>query len=136
MWLRRLARVGLIIGLTIAVTAASATRHRRPPRVIVDPSTGVAIYERGVLADGSPLQGERANAPSLSGVNAACINCHRKSGLGSIEARNTIPPITARYLFHPPQDSEDAGRLPYLPNSRLDRDPYTCLLYTSPSPRD
>ncbi|MEI6457978.1 MAG: cytochrome C [Pseudomonadota bacterium] len=125
MWLRRLARVGLIIGLTIAVTAASATRHRRPPRVIVDPSTGVAIYERGVLADGSPLQGERANAPSLSGVNAACINCHRKSGLGSIEARNTIPPITARYLFHPPQDSEDAGRLPYLPNSRLDRDPYT-----------
>ena len=36
-----------------------------------------------------------------------------------------IPPVTGRYLYHPPEDSEDAARLPYLPNSRLERPSYT-----------
>ena len=81
--------------------------------------------EQGVLSDGSPLIAQRTDAPSLTGANAACINCHRKSGLGSIEARNVIPPVTGRYLYHPPEDSEDAARLPYLPNSRLERPSYT-----------
>jgi hypothetical protein len=115
--------VGLL-AVVLLCTAQAAPRRVRP-KLSDDSVAGTTLYEKGTLADGSPLVALRADAPALSGANAACINCHRKSGLGSIEARNVIPPVTGRYLFHPPQDSEDAARLPYLPNSRLDRAAYT-----------
>ena len=116
--------MALLSMVLVSVTHAAPARRVRP-KTSIDSAAGTVLYEQGVLADGSPLVALRANAAALSGQNAACINCHRKSGLGSIEARNIIPPVTGRYLFHPPQDSEDAARLPYLPNSRLDREPYT-----------
>lgn len=125
MGLRRLQRLWLISLWLITAAAPAAQLHRRTTTVIPDPPAGIALYERGVLSDGSALVAERADAPAVQGASAACSNCHRKSGLGSVEARNIIPPITAGYLFHPPQDSEDAARLAYLPNSRLDRDAYT-----------
>jgi hypothetical protein len=113
----------VLLWLTAHAAVGQARRiERKPP---VDPAVGVAIYERGVVGEGHPLVAERFDMPSLSGAPAACINCHRKSGLGSVEARSIIPPISGRYLFHPPDDSEDVARLPYLPNSRLDRIAYT-----------
>lgn len=57
---------------------------------------GKRIYEQGVLHDGSPLTSLR-----LSGARAACTNCHRPSGYGSIEGRIQIPPIAGAVLFAP-----------------------------------
>ncbi len=59
------------------------------------------------------------------GAGAACINCHRRSGLGSKSGLTSIPPITGRYLLHP--RAKDAGDLdiPYVESMRFDRDPYT-----------
>lgn len=36
----------------------------------------------------------------VEGENAACINCHCCSGLGSFVGQIKIPPITGKYLFN------------------------------------
>jgi hypothetical protein len=86
---------------------------------------GEAIYVRGVLSSGAPLEAQRANAAPLTGARAACANCHRRSGLGYKEARTTIPPVTAAFLFDTgPQVHTDAVH-PFVPGARLGRKPYT-----------
>jgi hypothetical protein len=64
---------------------------------------GQRIFRDGELAPGVPLHGERAGAPSLQGRDAACLQCHRRSGLGMVEGKIVIPPITGRFLFRPGQ---------------------------------
>lgn len=92
----------------------------------IDPVTaGEAIYQHGVLPSGQPLTAHRENGVELSGADAACINCHRRSGLGTVEGRNTIPPITGRYLFHPRAATLEDLDLPYVDGLRADREPYT-----------
>lgn len=59
---------------------------------------GRQIYLHGQLADGKPLVGRR-NGDALHGAEAACVSCHRRSGLGGVEGVETIPPITGRALF-------------------------------------
>jgi hypothetical protein len=58
-----------------------------------------ALYRRGILPDGTLLRGERDGAEPVEGSPAACINCHRRSGLGMIEGQTVVPPITGKYLF-------------------------------------
>jgi hypothetical protein len=36
---------------------------------------------------------------------AACINCHRRSGLGSFAGNIIIPPSTVKYLFRSAEDN-------------------------------
>jgi hypothetical protein len=62
---------------------------------------------------------------SSSGAAAACVNCHRRSGLGTKEGRIAIPPITGRYLFHPRTESGQDSDLPYVDTMRSEREPYT-----------
>jgi len=94
---------------------------------------GEQIYLRGVLASGATLQAMRApGVPGAQGADAACVNCHRRSGLGSTHqssglgagAANRIPPIAGRYLFQ-----RNAGHaeenLPYVDGMRSNRSPYT-----------
>lgn len=59
---------------------------------------GQRIYETGVLPSGAPLRAVRYGQ-ALEGSAAACVNCHRASGLGSVEGNIQISPITGRYLF-------------------------------------
>jgi hypothetical protein len=64
--------------------------------------TGEAIYLRGLLPSGAPVQGMQSRVDvRLWGVDAACVNCHQRSGLGSHEGGSMIPPITGEYLFRP-----------------------------------
>ncbi len=64
-------------------------------------SPGEALYRQGILPSGKPLDGERNDGGSSRGAVAACVNCHRRSGLGDVEGRIVSPPITAKYLFRP-----------------------------------
>ncbi|HET7756977.1 MAG TPA: hypothetical protein VFK87_06955 [Steroidobacteraceae bacterium] len=86
---------------------------RQPPVPI---GAGESLYLRGVLSTGEPLRGERASAPGVEGAAAACVNCHRRSGLGQLEGVAPVPPITARYLYRPRTayrpPHEDSGELP------------------------
>jgi hypothetical protein len=102
-------------------TGAIAKPHAGPPEQVKSP-VGEAIYLEGVLGSGAPLAGTRAGAESVTGGQAACVNCHRRSGLGSQESRSNIPPITGQFLFHPLTGGPE---LPYIPGSRLNRQPYT-----------
>lgn len=61
---------------------------------------GRQIYLYGKRLDGKPLVGMRLDGQvRIAGEAAACVLCHRRSGLGAVEGANQIAPIAGRYLF-------------------------------------
>ena len=107
-WLRLLLTLSLLC--TFGVTNAT--------------SPGELIYRSGRLSSGAPLRAQREPDMQLEGSMAACINCHRRSGLGMMEGRRTIPPIAGSYLFHPRSVGADQMDLPFVEGMQADRDPY------------
>jgi len=87
---------------------------------------GETIYLNGILRPGSPLEATRSDGSRVEGVDAACVNCHQRSGLGSIEGQITVPPIAGQYLFFNPNNpkQEDLD-LAFVEGMRLYRPPYT-----------
>jgi hypothetical protein len=75
--------------------------------VVADPlvDAGRRIYEQGVLPDGSPLHAIRPEGFVLEGEYAACVTCHRRSGIGDIEGSIDktllVPPVAGPILFAP-----------------------------------
>lgn len=63
-------------------------------------AAGRAIYLQGLLPGGQPLTASRVGV-TLRGEQAACVHCHRRSGLGLVEGDQPIAPITGRALFGP-----------------------------------
>ena len=114
----------LWLGLVAATAVQGAVSHAAPTGT-TDSEAGAALYIKGVLPSGRPLEGKRDSAEPLSGEQAACVSCHRRSGLGGQEGRTLIPPITTRFLFHPHTGSAADIELPYVPGARPDREPYT-----------
>lgn len=88
-------------------------------------AAGERIYREGILLSGARLQAVREAGMRVEGATAACVNCHRRSGLGMREGRRTIPPIAGSYLFHPRAGTVDDLDLPFVEGMRADRDPYT-----------
>lgn len=88
-------------------------------------AVGEAIYRQGVLPSGALLQGVREPGMRIEGAAAACVNCHRRSGLGTREGRQLVPPIATRYLFHPRAGAHEDFDLPFVEGMHADRDPYT-----------
>ncbi len=86
-------------------------------------SAGENLYLRGILPSGAPATGDRESGGSASGVGAACVNCHRPSGLGTAEGGAVVPPITARYLFQ--RGAEFARESNYAERGTRSRSPYT-----------
>lgn len=68
---------------------------------------GRRIYQEGILENGEMLQGVSAAQVIFKGKQAACIACHRKSGLGTSEGSNIIRPITGRYIFPAEKSKKD-----------------------------
>ena len=62
---------------------------------------GARIYTEGRLASGAPLTGRRDGLAPVVGAAAACVNCHRPSGLGQVEGDAHVPPIAGNFLFAP-----------------------------------
>ena len=105
----------LLLGVIVSSGAAS------------DPlATGESIYMHGMLGSGEPLVGIReADGLNLQGADAACVKCHRHSGLGSAEGFVTMPPITGEYLFHSRGGKTDQHALAFVESVHGNRDPYT-----------
>jgi hypothetical protein len=82
---------GLLGSLCVAATPGAA------PGALVE--QGRRIYAEGVRVSGEALQATRASGAALRGRDAACTNCHRASGMGSVEGSVRVPPISQRYLF-------------------------------------
>lgn len=64
-----------------------------------DLDIGRAIYEQGRLSSGAPLSGKRFGNEKVAGEAAACITCHRRSGMGAVEGETLVSPITGTALF-------------------------------------
>ncbi|MEY8878966.1 MAG: hypothetical protein AB9M60_20825 [Leptothrix sp. (in: b-proteobacteria)] len=66
---------------------------------------GRRLYLDGVRADGRPLRGMRAlgqvEPMAMTGATVACVQCHRRSGLGTVEGDLLVAPITGRALYQP-----------------------------------
>lgn len=86
----RRAAPALLLGLVWLLTA---------PALQADELAGQRIYREGMLPSGQPLRGRLPNGAELSGEAAACVRCHRRSGLGGGEGPNTVRPIAGDLLF-------------------------------------
>jgi hypothetical protein len=85
---------------------------------------GAAVYQRGILPSGKPVRAHREGDLQIAGAEAACINCHRRSGLGGLEGSIKIPPISGPYLFRPRSSRPGDSDLAHV-EGMSDRDPYT-----------
>ncbi len=87
---------GLIVaGLAlIGLFPAGASSAAEAPNGV-----GQRIYRDGVLPSGAPLRASLSNGVALQGPDAACVKCHRRSGLGGGEGKVVVRPISGRLLF-------------------------------------
>jgi mono/diheme cytochrome c family protein len=60
---------------------------------------GQRLYREGIRASGEPLAATGAAQSRLSGKDAACATCHRRSGFGSSEGKFVIRPIIGPALL-------------------------------------
>jgi len=120
-------RVVCAVAILAAAPLPLSAAHKRAP--VVAPSaavtTGETIYRFGRLPAGVLLKGERAGGVHATGLDAACVNCHRRSGLGAAEGRGFIPPITGQFLYHANTENRQVRDLPFIEGARPNREPYT-----------
>jgi hypothetical protein len=110
---RTLTSVVLLVTLASAAWAESAAS-----------TVGEMVYRHGVLPSGKPLRGEREAGVVIEGEMAACVTCHRRSGLGAWEGSSVIPPIIGRYLFRPGAKNVEDLDLPHVQGFTPNRDAY------------
>ena len=60
---------------------------------------GKQIYQKGLLSDGNQITALGIDGSPFRIKKTACIDCHRRSGLGTSESGLLIAPITSEYLF-------------------------------------
>lgn len=70
---------------------------------------GRRLYRDGVLHSGEILQARVAGGATLAAQQAACQNCHRRSGLGTSEGGRVVPSIAGETLFRPRQSDRPLG---------------------------
>ncbi|GAC1495783.1 MAG: ABC transporter substrate-binding protein [Steroidobacteraceae bacterium] len=99
-------------GMLLAIVLFVAQAHAE----IGAGSAGELIFRHGTLPSAQPVIAERAPDSRISGAEAACSNCHGRSGFGKTEGRITIPPIHGSALVPPRARNQDA---------RGPREPYT-----------
>jgi hypothetical protein len=88
-------------------------------------SAGEILYRHGLLPSGEPVLATRDSGATLHGPDAACVNCHRRSGLGSSEGRIAIPPIAGPYLFTARGKSLEEQGAPFVDTERINHEAHT-----------
>jgi hypothetical protein len=92
--------LSLLLAAVIAAAIVASVAHAAGDAGEVE--VGRRIYMEGVLPSGKPLTGLRFGNVTVSGGEAACVKCHRRSGMGAVEGEIIVAPITGNYLFAPP----------------------------------
>ena len=90
-----------IVLMAVLVSAAGAVAAGLPPDSAThdELEIGRRIYMEGVLPSGAALSGLRHGNTLVAGAEAACVNCHRPSGMGQVEGDIQVPPIAGNFLF-------------------------------------
>ena len=115
----RVISLRLIILLTVIMSGAVSAAEPGNDSLV---ETGRRIYEDGVLPGGEQLLAVRPEGFVMEGRYAACVSCHRRSGMGSVEGNidSTIlvPPVAGPVLFAPARfaDSYLDASHHYVPN--------------------
>jgi hypothetical protein len=60
---------------------------------------GQNIYRHGLGEGGKPITGLRFGGVEAHGATVACVNCHRRSGLGAVEGTDQVSPVAGRFIF-------------------------------------
>lgn len=109
----RLALGMLLSGLVLASVAPAGAADQPRRHAGGELAAGRSLYMEGRRADGTPLRARSHGGMLLTGSQAACVNCHRPSGMGSTEGRSYIPPITGETLMQtmPPGKGSSAAGL-------------------------
>ncbi len=94
---------GWLLGLGLLLAALPASAQTPTDDLV---AAGRRIYLEGVLPGGAALEGIRFGNVTVRGAQAACVQCHRKSGMGAVEGDVLISPITGNYLFNPPDKTQ------------------------------
>ena len=92
-----LPRLPAMLFLLSLQVAGAAEPPPAPSAELIE--AGRKIYEQGIQPNGEPLAGTREGGTVVSGADAACINCHRRTGLGSYEGSVIVPPVIGQALF-------------------------------------
>ncbi len=86
--------------LSAAMQEDASTRHSRHSQQ--NPfEVGKQIYLYGKLPDGESISAKVRGDVMLRGTQYACVSCHRRSGIGSSEGGDPVPPVIAKALFSP-----------------------------------
>lgn len=113
--------------LLLCGALTSLHAHAFPARV--DPAQiamGELIYMSGIGPGRVPIQGVQPGVDvTLRGTDAACVNCHQRSGLGTHEGSAWIPPVAGRHLFRARVRGPHEQEVVALGGPRGRRGPYT-----------
>ncbi len=116
-----------LLGVTSCLSLSVVAVEQVAPSVAADElEVGRRIYIEGMLPSGAALTGTRFGNTTVSGAQAACVNCHRRSGMGQVEGDIQVPPITGNFLFATKGDKQLAMMDPRVSKSfNQAHDPYT-----------
>jgi hypothetical protein len=105
--MRLFSSICIALGMLAAMAVFAAGKSRAGDSLV---ETGRLIYQDGVLPGGEPLRARRPEGFVLEGQYAACVTCHRRSGMGSVEGSVDttvlVPPIAGPVLFAPARFAE------------------------------
>jgi mono/diheme cytochrome c family protein len=87
---------GAALSALAAAISLTGMAHAGPTPADIE--AGARLYREGVRADGSPLQAVREHGLTVRGPEAACIQCHRPSGMGGAEGNIAVPPVVGSLL--------------------------------------
>ena len=85
-----------LIGLLLLPSLAPA----EPANPELGPvALGRRIYRENIGSNDQPVTAKAQGDVPIQGPQFACVNCHKRSGLGASEGTKTAPPITREFLF-------------------------------------
>ncbi len=97
--------LGAVLGLLLPLAALA---QAPAPGSAEELALGRRIYNEGMLSAGTELTGMRLGHAAVPGAPVACVNCHRRSGMGQVEADILVPPITGNFLYAEPNEKRIA----------------------------
>jgi hypothetical protein len=90
----------LVMSIGNLDSALAATQSRTLEEITIH-DQGERLYREGILPDGSAVQALVAGDVPVDGRMFSCVDCHQRSGLGSVEGPVIAWPVTGKELFQP-----------------------------------
>jgi len=73
-----------------------------------DIAAGQRMYREGLLPSGESVRATAVGDVAISSAHATCMSCHRRSGLGSVEGNEVVPPVVGPILYDTGDPRTDA----------------------------